>query len=159
MYHLVTILMSDSIGCVSHPQNKPRSILQLPPPFCKEEAVSLTVIIPIHQATLYQPISFAAIPANSKQRASAARPRNPEGAFNKSSCRVTPRHFRKALLAHSTQTPLIQHVKIARIYAAVTLYHKLDRAVTSHITGFWPLAQQDRQPVIQMANADIFAFL
>lgn len=159
MFHLVAILMSASIGCISHLQNKPRSILQLPPPFCKEEPVSLTVIIPIYQIILHQPISSAAVPANSKQRASAAHLRNPEGAFNKSSCRVAPRHFRKALLAHSTQTPRIQHVKIAGIYAAVTLYHKLDRAAASHITGFRPLAQQDRQPVIKMANTDIFTLL
>ena len=99
----------------------------------------------------------AAIMAQRIDRTCMAFLRDPARIFNKAPCRHACLHLFKALPADRADLPLIQCIEVAWVYAAVALRHKLDRALPRHVAGLRVPAQQHRDPVVQMPDADITA--
>lgn len=64
-------------------------------------------------------------------------------------------HLGKAVLIYCAELPFVEHIEVAGVNAAVPLHNKLDLAAPVHIAGFRRLAHENRDPVLNMPDADI----
>lgn len=90
-------------------------------------------------------IPAAATAAKGRPLAAAAVPMNLGRFLKKANFQALGVHFRQCVLAEIADAIAIQHIKIARIYAAVGLNGILDSAVAQHSAGLWLASNTDPQ--------------